>query len=185
MINWFATYFIILYAILFGITMKIADLFNEHGLKEWFKGSRILFGFLWGIFGALLVISNAHVANVILAMILAFILRFRIDYLNHGIATSMTLITFFLTSRFELSIFIPFFLIFAIFGLTEDYLSEKSKKKIKIPKRLPFYSLSGLIYLIFTGNWAIFFVLFFYELAYVITDMKGMKIIKKQRKDGT
>ena len=46
MIDLFSPFFVVIYAILFGITMKIADLLDEHGLKS-FKGADILFGFLW------------------------------------------------------------------------------------------------------------------------------------------
>ncbi len=80
--NLFSNPMILLYALLFAITMKVADLFDEHGLK-WFKGSTILFGFLWGGFGALLVLSNNTIANIMLAMSLAFLVRNRLDYLNH------------------------------------------------------------------------------------------------------
>ena len=43
--NLFSIPMILLFALLYGVTMKIADLLNEHGFK-WFKGSAIIFGLL-------------------------------------------------------------------------------------------------------------------------------------------
>ena len=51
MIDLFSLPIILIFAALYGITMKIADLLDEHGLK-WFKGSAIIFGILWGLFGS-------------------------------------------------------------------------------------------------------------------------------------
>lgn len=45
MIDLFSIPMIVLYAVLYGLTMKVADLSDEHGLK-WFEGSAIIFGFL-------------------------------------------------------------------------------------------------------------------------------------------
>ncbi|MBU2564466.1 hypothetical protein KKA23_02715 [Patescibacteria group bacterium] len=171
---------IIIYSILFAITMKIGDLFNEHGMKPWFPGSALFFGFFYGIIGLLLVFSDNILANVILAMIIGYVLRHRIDYLNHGIAASIIIIGFLYRSVFDINIFIPFFLAFAIFGLTEDFISEKLKKKIKIPKRLPFYTLTGIVFGIIAGNWIILLSLFLFEFFYVITDIFGMKFINHQ-----
>ena len=105
--NLFSIPMIILYALLYGITMKIADLFNEHGLK-WFKGSKILFGLLWGAFGALLILSNNTIANIMLAMNLAFIIRNRLDYINHQIAASIIIISFLFSSIFNPTLFLVF-----------------------------------------------------------------------------
>ena len=171
---------ILIISALFGITMKIADLFNEHKMKSWFPGSSILFGILYGGLGVVLILSDTTLANVILAMIVAFILRYRIDYLNHGIAASIILISFLYKSVFDINVFLPLFLAFALFGLIEDYVSEKLNKEIKIPKRLPFYSPIVFVYAIITGNWVIFLSLFLYELFYIITDIYGVKVVKKQ-----
>jgi len=176
MLNWFATPFIILYAVLYGITMKIADLFNEHGLKEWFKGSRILFGFLWGIFGALLVISNVYVANVILAMILAFIVRMRIDYLNHAIATLIIIISFLFYGSFEPLIFFIFLVTFIIFGSIKDYLDDKLKSKGILQKIAEFgwyYLIPTLIYALFTSRWIVFYIFTIYIISYDVVKYIG------------
>jgi len=176
MIDLFATHFIILYAISYGVTMKIADLFDEHGLKEWFKGSRILFGFLWGIFGALLVISNVYVANVILAMILAFIVRMRVDYLNHAIATLIIIISFLFYSSFEPSTFFIFLVVFIVFGSIRDYLDDKLKSKSvlqKISESGWYYVIPTLIYVVLTSRWIVFYVFTIYIVSYDIIKYIG------------
>src|SRR3989344_9269554 len=91
---------ILLYSALFGLTMKIADLFDEHEMR-WFKGDALLFGLLWGFFGILLVLSRIDIANVTLAMILAFLVRMRLDYRNHVIASTMIIIAFLWQSTFD------------------------------------------------------------------------------------
>ena len=170
---------ILLYSALFGLTMKIADLFDEHKMR-WFKGDALLFGFLWGIFGILLVLSRADVANVTLAMILAFVVRMRIDYRDHAIATVMIIIAFIWKSTFDLAIFPIFFLTFLIFGWLRDYLGDVRKKKdwlYKINEPAWYYIISPLIYGIFSNNWVIFFVfavyvIFYYCAKYSLYHMK-------------
>ena len=184
MINLFSPLLIVIYAVLFGITMKIADLLDEHGLK-WFKGSTILFGFFWGGFGALIILSNNILANIYLAIILAFVLRYRIDFLNHGIATTIMFLTFLSTQTINWNIFLIFFISFATFGLIHDYLENK-KFKENILKKLSDlrtqYYLIPLIYSIITGTWIVFFTVSLNMLSYEITLRQGMKIIKKQKK---
>lgn len=73
--NWIE---ILIVAALYGAIMKLADLFDEHGM-HWFKGDKIISGLLWGILGAFLIISRVDIANLILAMILVFIVRMRVE----------------------------------------------------------------------------------------------------------
>ena len=170
---------ILIYALLYGITMKIADLLNEHGLKS-FKGSKILLGFLWGGFGALLVFSNNTIANIILAMNLAFIIRNRLDYINHKIATSMIIISFLFNSILNPILFISFYFIFLIFGSSKDYVDDSLKKKkgvlVFLNEAMLYYPIPTLIYCILYGNWTVFWVFFIYTIAYDST-----KYIYKKR----
>ncbi|MDO8628750.1 MAG: hypothetical protein Q7R56_03275 [Nanoarchaeota archaeon] len=82
---------IIILSAIFAFTIKIADLLDEHGLKL-FKGSRTLFGILWGICLALLIISDATVGSFWLAILLYWILFLKIDYPNHALATVIILL---------------------------------------------------------------------------------------------
>lgn len=181
--TYFAKFFsvpsIILYALLYGTTMKIADLLDEHGLK-WFKGSNIFFGFLWGIFGALLVLSSNSIANIILAMNLAFIIRNRLDYVNHQIATSIIIMSFLFSSVFNPLLFLFFYAIFLIFGSLRDYAGDKVKKKSFLSSLYDnvmwYYPIPTLIYCYFYGNWNVFWVFLVYTIAY-----DGTKYIYKNK----
>jgi len=160
---------IIVYALLYGVTMKIADLLNEHGLK-WFKGSGIVFGILWGLFGSLLVVSDVTVANVILAMVLVYILRGLVDYKNHALATVMIILSFLAFSNFQYGIFFIFFFVFLIAGYLKDVVIPYRKfiKKTKICGW--WYPVSGLIFALVTNNWIVFFVLTFFAVFYHIIE---------------
>jgi predicted CDP-diglyceride synthetase/phosphatidate cytidylyltransferase len=156
--------------------MKVADLFNEHGLK-WFKGSNILFGFLWGIFGSLLILGDNIVANIILAMNIAFIIRNRLDYLNHQLATSIIIISFLFTAEFNPIIFSIFFSIFLIFGALKDHfddtLTNKRHRKrdtlYYIIELMPYYTIPTFIYSLIANNWIVFYVFLLYTVAYNLT----------------
>ena len=165
----FSNPLIILCALLFGITMKIADLLDEHGLK-WFKGSALLFGFLWGGFGALLVLSNNVIANLMVAMNIAFIIRNRLDYLNHQIAASIIIIAFLFTATLSPILFISFFVIFLIFGSLRDYVGDKIKKKNKIQfiydNVMWYYPIPTFVYCLLYGNWIIFWAFLIYTIGF-------------------
>ncbi len=151
--------------------MKIADLNNEHGLKS-FRGANIIFGLFWGIFGASLVIYDAAIANIILAMNLAFVIRMRLDYFNHSLAASIIIITFFLFREVELSIMLPFYCAFVIFGgikdIRDDVLKERSILGT-ISESMWYYPISGLAYSVITTDYKVFFVLTAYTASYNIT----------------
>ena len=172
----------IIYALFFGITMKIADLLDEHGLK-WFKGSQILFGFLWGIFGILLINTNNTIANIIIAMSLAFLVRNRLEYLNHQIAVSIIIIGYLFISIFNPTLFFAFYIIFIIFGSLRDYIGDKIKEKTKLQSIYDnimwYYPISTLIYCLFHGNWIVFCIFLTYTFAYdgtkAIFEKKGIK----------
>lgn len=170
-IELFSVSMIIIYAILFGICMKIADLLDEHGLKL-FKGSAIIFGILWGLFGFFLVLSNNIIANIMLAMILAFFIRNRLDYMNHKIASLIIIVSFLIYAEFNLVLFLSFFLTFLIFGLLKDYTGDKLKKKkgvlIFLLEAAVYYPISTFVYCIFFGNWIVFWVFLLYPASYDI-----------------
>ena len=114
----FSVPILLIYSVLFGVSMKMADLFNEHGFK-WFNGDGVLFGILFGVFGGLLITSDPSLTNLWLALLLVNILRFRVDSLNHGIAAIFMFIGFLIArEHFEWISFLYFFLIFSTFGAT-------------------------------------------------------------------
>lgn len=159
-------------AICFGITMKIADLLNEHGLK-WFKGSTILFGCLWGILGIILELGDNIIANILLAMNMAFLPRNRLDYINHQIASSMIILVFLLKATFLPVLFFAFYFNFLIFGSLRDYIGDRIVNKNYWQRLYDnvmwYYIITPLIYCLLYGNWIIFWTFTFYSIAYDTT----------------
>lgn len=161
---------LVIYAIFYGITMKIADSVDEHGLRL-FPGDRLVFGILWGAFGSLLVLSRPDIANIVLAMIMAYVVRLRLDYRNHAIAAAMIIITFLWKSTFELRLFLIFFSVFVIFGSIRDYLGDVRKKKdwlYKVNEIAWYYAIPTAIYSAITGTWVVFWVFTLYRFSYNI-----------------
>lgn len=175
-------WYILVISALFALTMKIADLLDEHGL-QWFKFADILFGILWGIFWALLVIEDKAVANVIMAMMVGFVVRKRLDYINHIIAFCIIISTFIFYSQGDFKIFFPFVIVITILGLIKDLKYNSNKSEIqkvieKIYLYIPIiYAIPSLIYSMFTNNWLVFITFFTYDFVYNIT-----RIISKKRK---
>lgn len=160
---------VISYALLYGITMKIADLMDEHGLR-WFRGDTIIFGSLWGIFGALLVLSDNTLANIMLAMNLAFVIRNRLDYVNHQLAASIVIISFLFSSTFSPALFLIFYAIFLVFGSSKDYVGDVLKKKngvlVFLNDAMLYYPIPTLVYCLLYGDWMVFWAFLAYAIAY-------------------
>lgn len=158
-----------LLSLLYGLAMKMADLHNEHGLKT-FRGAPILFGLLWGLAGLALILTDLMLANILFAMNIAFIIRLRLDYLNHVLASSIIIVGFLVFSQLNLIVFLPFYFFFLIFGglkdLLDDYLNSKSVFK-KISETMWYYPFSTLLFGFFTSNFLPFFVLSLYTLSYI------------------
>jgi hypothetical protein len=161
-----------------GVTMKVADLLNEHGLK-WFKGSSTLFGVLWGGFGALLVLLDAEVATIAVAMTVAFIPRGRLDYFNHQLAGAIIIVTFILTRSAEPVLFIIFLAAFLLFGGLKDFVDDVLRRQ-GILKRLTewmlYYPVPTFIFGLVTHHWLPFWIFLIYTLAYNST-----KAVAKRR----
>jgi hypothetical protein len=83
---------IIITSFIFGVLTKQADLFNEHGLREPFKGAALLAGVSWGFSGAFLIYLDFYVGIFYTALILFWILRLKLEYRNHAIGGVLMLI---------------------------------------------------------------------------------------------
>lgn len=176
--DYFQFHHLIAYAVAYGVTMKIADLTNEHGLK-WFKGDALIFGILWGFFGTILIMSNNNeLANILLAMNIALLTRNRLDYINHQIASSIIIISFLFIATFSPTIFLIFYLLFLIFGSMKDYIDDVLKKEglfHLLNEIMLYYPVPTFIYCIIYANWIIFWVFLFYTIAYNLTKYIGKK----------
>lgn len=183
----FSLLLVLIFASLCGVTMKVADLLNEHGLKL-FRGSAILFGISWGFFGALLVVSDIYIANIMLAMAIAFIVRMRIDYINHAIAEVVIIVSFLTYSTFVPAVFFIFLPIFIVFGGMKDLLDDYYKRKnllAKISESMWYYPIPTLIYASYTGQWIVFYVFTLFTIFYDITkyiDAKKRKQANKRKR---
>ncbi len=78
----------------FGFFVDFADLLDEHGLR-WFSGSALLSGILWGIFGSLLIYLDASAALYVSTLVLYWVLKQKLDFLNHAVGGSLILLTSF------------------------------------------------------------------------------------------
>lgn len=78
-------------AFLYGVTNKLADLMNEHGLF-WFRGAATVFGFVWGGLGAILTLAGPQTAVLYLSLTLSWFLALKLDYPNHAIAGVLTVL---------------------------------------------------------------------------------------------
>lgn len=158
----------VIVSILHGISMKIADLLDEHGMTS-FKGSAIYYGILWGGFASLWVIIDVHLANAMLATILAFLVRMRLDYKNHAIAGAMVIVTFLTTSIFIPLEFAFLFVGLTVLGMFKDYMGEMNKANGLFYKLSEFASYSittSLVYSFIFNNWIVFFAVTLSTVSY-------------------
>lgn len=155
---------LVICALSFGISMKIADLLDEHSLSL-FRGADIVFGLLTGLFGGLLVLDNIVTANIIFAIYLGFLIRNKLDYLNHRLGASIIIIVYAAYSSFEPLVFFSCFL-FINLGIDNvyDYLKKKKFKYYFVTELgLPIYA---LIYGFFSHEYTAFLVMVLYTLGY-------------------
>ena len=161
------TFEMVVMAMLYGVTMKVADLMDEHGLC-WFRGDAILFGFLWGVFGSLLAINDTVIASAIAAQNVAYIARGRLDYRNHQIAATMIISTAFVVDMPAI-LFVAFLVPFIIFGSLRDYdyMLEARGFPAEVSWLLSlYYPVSTLIYCLMFGHWMLFWVFTAYIVSY-------------------
>lgn len=178
---------IVFLSLLFGMALKIADLLDEHGLK-WFKGAATLFGILWGCLGSIFILSsNEVVGNFYLAMLTHWILRYRIDYLNHGIAASLMLLTLlYRMPNFTIDwlLFTVIYIGFSAHGLLNDAVDRGKTHGFW---KNYFRSNSHLITIpialtaINTDYWVVLLVSCLHLLSYEVTTKIGTAHIQRQK----
>ena len=113
---------------LFGFFTKLADLTDEHKI-HFFRGDSFLFGILWGFFGAMVILGSPLLGSFYLAILFHWILRGKIDYFNHRLATLIILISFiwvFDGYVFDWFLFGSIFFVYSLFGLLRDNKKIKS-----------------------------------------------------------
>lgn len=155
-------------ALITGILTKSVDLFNEHGYKT-SNTTKILLGIGWGVFGSLVVIGSPLVGAFYLAILLSWIIRYKLDYYNHGIGGALILITLFFvqpTGMLVNLILFPTLILFTFFGvLSREY---KMKGKLSWFHKYNIYSFIyiGILAYIYSEVWIVFFASFANVLGY-------------------
>lgn len=171
---------LIIFAFLYGVSMKIADLLNEHGLK-WFKFSDIIFGLLWGTFGAIIIYySDPITGSLVLAMNLAFLVRGRLDFINHQLATFIVIFTAIFVGQIEFSTLVLFTMIFWFFGWLKDQMDVKLKRFAnhwlgRANESMLYYPIPTLILGIISSHFTPFIIFTMYTVAYNATKLIAAK----------
>jgi len=156
-------------AFVFGMSTKFADLLDEHGLV-WFKGADILFGFIWGILFCFQLFDNIF-ASFYLALLFHWIVRGKIDYPNHRIATIIILITtLFILPELDWLLFGVIFFVFISMGLLND---NNLMRKIVFSKYNLFVILVLVLLSLLVNN------LYWLVLLSFILNSLGYQLVKK------
>ena len=180
----FSTPLLLVYAALFGITMKISDLADEHGLKL-FRGGALLFGVLWGGLGALMMLGNNLLANFFIALLIHWILRYRIDRLNHGAAASIMLIAFLYNlPNFAIDwlLFPAILIVYSVHGLLNDAADRKEIRGILaryVESNSHYLTVPIILMIINPEYWLVFAASALHIIFYETTKHAGMKHIKQ------
>lgn len=82
---------IILISFAFGITQKMADAANEHKVNL-FKNYNIAWGVLFGISGAFIAVYDVFLTLYFIVLIIYWLIKNKLDYLNHQISASIILL---------------------------------------------------------------------------------------------
>lgn len=171
----FSPYLLLLNSLLFGFFTKYADLLDEHGLKL-FPHADILFGILWGFFGILVILFNPLLASFYLAIILNWIVRGNIDYINHRIATVMILASVLFSKvifDLDLVLFIVTFLLFTGIGLLIDH--KKIRRNFLTNNNLFIFIALGVMVYYRPIYWIVIVSYFLNSLAYQSVKSWGKK----------
>lgn len=162
-------------AFLFWFFQKIADWHDEHWLN-WFKWAWIFFWIIWWIIWFFLVLSNNLIMITHLAIVLYWIYKLKIDYVNHAISIIIILFWVFL-SWYEISNYYYVFVLLVSY-IIFDFIKLKLKNKFKyldlfFKNRLQFF-LIPIIFSIYV--WNILWVVIIFNLFWVYFANKIFKI---------
>lgn len=135
-----------LFSFSLGITAKYADLVDEHGVKEHFKGAGMLSGWLWGLSGLGMVWVSPFGGLTYIAHVLYWFQRIKLEFPNHALAgVIMVLSGFYFQGEFLYEYrndLIAVYLAYTITGYIQAYF------KVNYPASKHFWRLRLRIYLI-------------------------------------
>lgn len=185
-------------SLLFGITMKGADLCNEHKCK-FFPFDKYILGVAWGVSGVVIIFFHSMLGNIYAALILVFIFRAKIDHINHVIGAVLVLIGYIFrlwnnSQIYDFVLLIHFFLIFIITGFLHDYLKGRISRcltKCELVKTkdraewcsevfhtLISYVLIPLFFSLYLHNSSFYLSFILFAFGYELTRILGPKLSK-------
>lgn len=118
---------LVLLSFAFGFFTDFADLLDEHGLR-WFTGAATLFGVVWGVVGALLVLGYPLVGMCVTALVFYWIIRMKLDYINHALGGSIVLVASLWASYLGMSdlvVLTPLIVVWVVCGLGGVYIKQR------------------------------------------------------------
>jgi hypothetical protein len=117
-------------------------------------------------------------ANIALAMVAGFVVRRRLDYPNHQFAALVIVGAFATFAQFDYTIFLPFFLVFTLFGALKDYVDDVLHErgwKYALSEAMLYYPVPTAVYALLAGTWIPFIAFTAYTLAYDATKLAYMR----------
>ncbi|MCK9293381.1 hypothetical protein M0P25_04865 [archaeon] len=168
-------------AFFFGVTNKVADLLNEHGLKL-FKHADILFGIIWGILGAFLMFFDQSIAINYFALIIYWFFMIKLDYKNHSLAGTIMLFAGIYIIDFTNFVILQILLLFLLDFIT-ILIQHKIARSFPLLARLRLrIYLIPLLYSILMDNYLIFYVTVVAMIGVEIITISYDHYLKKNKK---
>ncbi|VHO04728.1 hypothetical protein [Candidatus Rhabdochlamydia sp. T3358] len=162
---------LVVFSFAFGVLTKLADLFNEHGLREPFKGSAILAGISWGVVGMGLIYFNPSLRIFYTALVFYWLLSMKLDYKNHAIGGLIVILSSVKICSFDLSVHILEIIVILFAYEVTRYLQSVIKNGfIKRTIELRLYIIP-CFYSLYTRDYSVFIA--------ALIAISGIKFINK------
>jgi hypothetical protein len=157
-----------LVSLLFGVTQKIADGHDEHGLN-WFPGAPIFFGLTWGLLGCVLVRATPAHFSIYFSLCLYWIFKLKIDYTNHATAIILIFISA-LNVDFKISVkaIISLLMTYIILDFVKVYLNLH---KLWFYRYWIHFLIIPILFDVMNGN--------LYTTPCIVSNLVGIRLSKK------
>jgi hypothetical protein len=174
-------YLVIASIFLVGLLTKLADLIADDGLKVRGVFSYII-GAVYGTLGAYILISDAYLAPVVIATIIAVVITKKIDKKPHSVAIAAMLLVLAVWGFPAVNLMLM--AIFLAAGVIDEIGNDMADgKKINGRlKRIFDYRLvsdaTALLVSLITGHWIIFLGMLAFTLGYAIVEAAECRLKK-------
>jgi hypothetical protein len=170
---------------LIGVFSKLTDAIADDGFKL-FKNIEYLFGLIYGLLIAYLIINFAVIRPLLFGTILAVILTKKIDHKAHYLGISIPVVSLFFIYLLKINYLLLVIFLFAALWdeILNDYF-DKKKIKNKISKILKYRIIletTALIVSIILNQWVFFFAILSFDFGYIMMDRLTNKNAFKVRK---